>query len=45
VRIGPDSRDDPHEHGLLGADQPLEPVDVVEVVDDNQPNAGIDRES
>ena len=40
VRLGPDAGDQPDQDGLLAGDQPLEPVDVVEVVDDDGADPG-----
>ena len=34
--------DDAHEHGLLAAHEPLEAIDVVEVVDHHRSDAGVD---
>ena len=39
---GRDPGDDAHEHGLLAAHEPLEAVDVVEVVDHHGADAGFD---
>ena len=46
VRVGGDSRDDPHQHvlGLTVRNGGLEPVDVVRVVDDHQSYPVLDGE-
>ena len=43
VGVGPDAGDHPDQDRLLAADDLLEPVDVVGVVDDDQADPGVDR--
>ena len=43
VGVGAHARDHAHEHGLLAADQALQAIDVVEVVDHHGAHAGLDR--